>query len=345
VTGPDIYDVAIIGAGPAGLGAAVCAAADGRTTVVIEAEAAGGQATASPLIRDYPGFPRGVTGTELTSRILEQAQALGATVALSTRVVGLSARGEDRQVTLGDGGAVSARAVVIATGVTPRRLGITSLDRLSGAGVGYADSVADPAMLTGEEVFIVGATKAASLAALQLAKYASNVTMVVRATSIDAAVPDALIKQIEGTRNIRVRTNTQVVEAFGEGRLEGVKLRHRVSGTMEAARTRALFVMMGADPNTDWLKATLQRDDDGYLVTGAALAAGGRVLEGWRPARAPLMLETSLPRVFAAGDVRQGAGRRVASAILEGSLVNTLLRQLLSEPAETEVGAAVIAGP
>jgi thioredoxin reductase (NADPH) len=345
VTGPEIFDVAVIGAGPAGLGAAVSAAADGLKTVVIEAEAAGGQAVASPLIRNYPGFPRGITGAELTGRIYEQAQALGADFTLTTRAVGFSSRAEDRQLTLGDGRTVSARAVVIATGVTPRRLGIASLDGLSGAGVWYADSVADPAILTGEEVFIVGGTAAAALAALQLAKHASNVTMVVRATSIDTGVSEALIQQIDRTRNIRVRTNTQVVEAFGEGRLEGVKLRHRVSGTIEAARTRALFVMMGADPNTDWLKASLQRDDQGYLVTGAGLAPDGRLPEGWRLDRAPLTLETSVPRVFAAGDVRHGAVRRIASAILEGTLVSAMVRQVLSQAAESEVGAAVIAGP
>jgi len=345
VTGPEIFDVAVIGAGPAGLSAAVTAAADGLKTVVIEAQAAGGQAVASPLIRNYPGFPRGISGAELTGRIYEQAQGLGADFAFTTRAVGLSSRGEDRELTLGDGRAVSARAVVIATGVTPRRLGIASLDGLSGFGVWYADSVADPATLTGQEVFIVGGTGPAGLAALQLAKYASNVTMVVRGASIDAGVSEALIQKIERTRNIRVRTNTQVVEAFGEGRLEGVKLRHRVSGTMEAARTRALFVMMGADPNTDWLKASLQRDDEGYLITGAALAPDGRLPEAWRLGRAPLPLETNVPRVFAAGDVRHGSVRRVSSAILDGALVSALLRHVLSEPVETEVGAVVIAGP
>ena len=326
MTGPELFDVAVIGAGPAGLGAAVSAAADGLKTIVIDAQTPGGHALASRVIRDYPGFPRGVSGAELTGRIYEQAATLGATFLLTARAVGLSSSAEEPQLTLGDGRTISARTVVIATGVTPRRLGIASLEALSGAGVWYADSIADPAMLTGEEVFIIGATAAAGVAALELAKYASHVTMVVRAASLEAGISDALTKQVERTRNIRVRTNTQIVEAFGEGRLEGVKLRHRVSGTMEAARTRALFVMMGADPNTDWLKASLQRDDDGYLVTG-------------------LGLQTSLPRVFAAGDVRRGAERRVAAAIHEGCLASRLARQSLSEPAATEVAAAVSAGP
>jgi thioredoxin reductase (NADPH) len=327
VTAPETYDVAVVGAGPAGLGAAVSAAADGLKTVVIEAPAAGGQGVANPVVRNYPGFPGGIRAAELTARIHQQAQALGATF-LTARAVGLSSGGEGRQVTLGDGRVVSARAVVIATGVTPRRLGIASLDGRSDAGVWYADSIADPAALTGEDVFIVGATGPAAFAALQLAKYASHVTMVVRGASLESGCSEALIKQIEGTRNIRVRTNTQLVEAFGEGRLEGVKLRHRVSGTLEAARTRAVFVMLGADPNTDWLKESTRRDDEGYLVTGG-----------------PMMLETSLPRVFAAGDVRRGARRQVASAILDGALASSLLRELLRESTAAQVGAAATAGP
>jgi len=345
VTGPEIYDVAVIGAGPAGLGAAASSAGDGLKTIVMEAQAAGGHAVSSPVLRDYPGFPQGISGAELTGRIYEQARMLGASFTLPTRAVGLSSNGKEWQVICGDGPAVSARAVLVATGETPRRLGIASLEGLTGAGVFYVDAISDPARLTGEEVFIVGATPAAGLAALQVAKYASHVTMVVRATSMDRAVSDVLIKQIDRTRNIRVRTNTQVVEAFGEGRLEGVKLRHRVSGTMEAARTRMLLVMMGADPNTDWLRASLQCDDEGYLVTGAGLVSDGRLPEDWHSVRAPLMLETNRPGVFAAGDVRKGATHRVASAILEGSLVSALVRQLFSERAEAEVGAAIMAGP
>jgi thioredoxin reductase (NADPH) len=229
--------------------------------------------------------------------------------------------------------------VVIATGVAYRTLGVPSVDKLTGAGVVYADSVAEPSALAGQEVFIVGATAAAAQAALDLAKHASNVTMVVRAGKIDASVAAGLAKEVDRTRNIRVRVNTQVVEAFGEGRLQGVRLRHRVSGTIEAARTRALFVMMGADPNTEWLKGSVQRDDEGYLVTGNDLWRDGRLPEGWMSQRAPLMLETSMPRVFAAGDVRRGAVRRMTSAILEGALAIALARQALREQAGSVVGA------
>jgi len=224
--------------------------------------------------------------------------------------------------------------------VAYRTLGVASVDKLTGAGVTYADSVAEPAELARQEVFIVGSTTAAAQAALDLAKHASNVTMVVRAGSIDGSVPAGLAKEIDRTRNIRVRVNTQVVEGFGEGRLEGVRLRHRVSGTIEAARTRALYIMMGADPNTEWLKGSMLRDDEGYLVTGTELWRNGRWPEDWPAERAPLLLETSVPRVFAAGDVRRGAVRRVTSAILEGMLAITLARQVLREHAQRTVGAA-----
>jgi thioredoxin reductase (NADPH) len=313
-------------------------AAGGLKTTVIEAYGAGGSAPATPVIQNYPGYAD-VSGAELTRRIYEQAQRLGVSFALTNPAVGLSIRSGERTVTLADGTTIAAQAVVIATGVAYRTLGVPSVDKLTGAGVVYADSVAEPSAFARQEVFIVGATAAAAQAALDLAKHASNVTVVVRAGSMDASVAAGLAKEVDRTRNIRVRVNTQVVEAFGEGRLEGVRLRHRVSGTIEAARTRALFVMMGADPNTEWLKGSTLRDDEGYLVTGNDLGRDGRLPEGWMSQRAPLMLETSVPRVFAAGDVRRGAVRRVTSAILEGALAITLAREALREHAGTVVGA------
>ena len=336
---PERYDVAVIGAGPAGLAAGV-SAADGLKTAVVDAYGAGGSAAATPVIRNYPGFAEGVSGDQLMRRIYEQAQRLGTSFALTNPAVGLSIGVGGLLVALADGVTISARAAVIATGVAYRTLGVPSVDKLTGAGVIYADSVAEPAALARQEVFIAGATAAAGQAALDLATHAANVTMVVRAGALDANVSAALAKEIDRTRNIRVRVNTQVVEAFGEGRLEGVRLRHRVSGTIEAARTRALIIMMGADPNTEWLKGSMLRDEEGYLVTGNQLVRDGRLPRGWMSERAPLMLETSVPRVFAAGDVRRGAVKRVTSAILEGMLAITLARQVLREHAESIVGAA-----
>jgi len=339
VTERERNDVAVIGAGPAGLAAAVFAAGALKTTVV-DAYGAGGSAPATPVINNYPGFMDGVSGADLTRRIYEQAQRLGTTFALMNPAVGLSTRDGEHTVTLGDGTTISARVVVIATGVAYRTLGVPSVDKLIGAGVTYADAVAEPATLAGQEVFIVGSTPAAAQAALELAKHASSVTMVVRAGSLDAGVPAALAKEVDRTRNIRVRVNTQVVEGFGEGRLEGVRLRHRVSGTIEAARTRALVIMMGADPNTEWLKGSMLRDPAGYLITGTELWRNGRWPEDWPAERAPLLLETSVPRVFAAGDVRRGAVRRVTAATLEGMLAITLAREALREHAQSTVGAA-----
>ena len=332
------YDVAVIGAGPAGLAAAVSAAGALKTTVV-DAYGAGGSAPATPVILNYPGFMDGVSGAELTRRIYEQAQRLGASFALTNPAVGLSTRGGEHTVTLADGTTRSARVLVIATGMAYRTLGVPSVDKLTGAGVIYADAVAEPAALAGQEVFIVGSTAVAAQAARDLAKHASNVTIVVRGGSLDAGVPAGLAKEIDRTRNIRVRVNTQVVEGFGEGRLEGVRLRHRVSGTIEAARTRALVIMMGADPNTEWLKGSILRDDAGYLITGTELWRNGRWPEDWAAERAPLLLETSVPRVFAAGDVRRGAVRRVTAAVLEGMLAITQARQGLREHVQSTVGA------
>jgi thioredoxin reductase (NADPH) len=339
VTDAEHFDVAVIGAGPAGLAAAV-SAADGLKTSVIEAYGAGGSAAATTLVKNYPGVTDAVSGAELARRMHEQARRLGASLTFTNPAVSLSMRGDGLVVTLADGVTVAAHAVVIATGMAYRALGVPSVDKLAGAGVHYMDSVSEPAALAGQEVFIVGASPAAAQAALDLAKHATNVTMVVRAGSIDATVSGDLAKAIDRTRNIRVRVNTQVVEAFGEGRLEGVRLRHRVSGTIEAARTRTLFVMLGADPNTEWLKGSMERDENGYLVTGDELWRDGRLPKGWTADRAPLMLETSVPRVFAAGDVRRGAVRRVTSAILDGMLAITLARQVLPEHATSAVGTA-----
>jgi thioredoxin reductase (NADPH) len=289
----------------------------------------GGSALGIPAVKDYPGFPDGVSGAELTHRLFLQAQRLGASFDVTSRAVGLSQEAGDHVVGLTASAPISASTVMIATGVAPRRLGIGSVDKLTGAGVWYVDSILEPAAMSGQEVFIVGGTASAAQAALDLAKHASNVTMVVRSASIEASVAEAAVKEIDRARNIRVRVNTQVVEAFGEGRLEGVMLRHRVSGTTEAARTRALFVMMGADPNTAWLKGSLLRDGEGYLLTGVDLIIDGRPPDGWPNERAPLMLETSVPRVFAAGDVRRGAERRVSAAIFEGAYAVTLVRQIV----------------
>ena len=320
-TRPDAepYDVAIVGAGPAGLAAAVYGASEGLKTAVVEPEALGGQAGTSSMIRNYLGFPRGVSGGDLTSRAYEQAFLFGAQFIFTKGATGLTPRGNERVLTLSDGSELASRAVVIATGVSYRRLGIPTLDALLGVGVFYGAAAAEAAALRGEEVFVVGAGNSAGQAALHLAKYAARVTLLVRGDSLMASMSDYLIRQIEADKRIEVRLRTQVVDVRGAPQqLDGLVLADTVTGATETVPAAALFVLIGAEPRTQWLAGTLERDRGGYLLTGRDLleAAGPTGVSRNRP---PLPLETSLPGVFAAGDVRHGSIKRVASAVGEGS--------------------------
>ncbi|TMD81734.1 MAG: hypothetical protein E6I74_11315 [Chloroflexi bacterium] len=315
-----IVDVAVIGAGPAGLAAAVHGASAGLTTTVIEASAIGGQAGNAAAIRNYPGFPDGISGDELVRRVYEQATILKAGF-VGSRAAELAPQVDGHRIRLADGTAMTARCVVIATGAAIRRLGIQNVDRLAGKGVEYGTTVADPAAMSGEDVMVVGADPSTGPAALAVARYARNVTIVLRG-GIDVTMAPDLAKQIERIRNIRVRVNSQVVDAYGESRLEGVIIRHRVSGTTEAVGVHGLFVLMGAEPGSAWLKGVVERDQDGYLVTG------------------PDRLETSVPGVFAAGDVRHGAVRQVSSALHEGAIAMMLAQRTLHERAAVAVSAA-----
>jgi len=331
-------DVAVIGAGPAGLAAAVHGAAEGLTTIVIEPAAIGGQAGNADVIRNYPGFPDGVSGDELARRLANQATMFNVGF-ISNRAAALTPRGTGYSVGLADGAEIIARSVVVATGAAIRRLGIQNVDRLAGKGVAYGTTVSEPAAMTGEDVVVVGADPSTGPAALGLARYARNVTIVVRG-AIDVALSPDMAKQIERTRNIRVRVNSQVVDAYGESRLEGVIVRHRVSGTTEAVGVHGLFVLLGAAPGSAWLKGTVERDQDGYLLTGPDLEPNQERPPAWPLDRAPLWLETSLPGVFAAGDVRHGAVRQVSAAVHEGATAIMLAHRRVSELAAIGVGAA-----
>ena len=310
---PGVYDVAIVGAGPAGLAAAVYGASEGLRTVVVEPEALGGQAGTSSMIRNYLGFPRGISGGDLTSRAAEQASLFGTQFIFTQGVIRLTAQGDERVLTLSDRSKLTSRAVVIATGVSYRRLGIPALDGLLGAGVFYGAAAAEAVALRGEAVFVVGAGNSAGQAALHLAKYARRVTLLVRGESLAASMSDYLIREIEAADRIGVRLRTQVVAARGEQQLTGLVLADVVSGARETVPAAALFVLIGAEPRTQWLAGTLDRDRAGYLLTGHDLLSE---MPRDRPA---LPLETSLPGVFAVGDVRHGSIKRVASAVGEGS--------------------------
>jgi thioredoxin reductase (NADPH) len=328
----EVYDLAILGSGPAGLSAAVYGASEGLSTLVVEPKSIGGQAGTSSMIRNYLGFPRGVSGGELTFRAWEQALLFGARFVFAHRATGLATRGEERVVVLADGSEAIARAVIVAAGAHYRRIGVPSLERLVGAGVFYgATSVEAPAMV-GEEVYVVGGANSAGQAALHLAKFAARVTLLVRGESLAAGMSDYLIGQIEATPNLEVRLRSQVIDGRGEARLETLVLEEVGTGRREEVTAAAVFVLIGAEPHTEWLGDVVQRDERGYILTGRDVPR-----EGWSLERPPLPFETSIPGVFAAGDVRYGSVKRVAGAVGEGSVAVGSVHQYLGE--QTQVNA------
>ncbi|HXZ71949.1 MAG TPA: NAD(P)/FAD-dependent oxidoreductase, partial [Streptosporangiaceae bacterium] len=315
-------------AGPAGLAASVYAASEGLSTVVLEPVMPGGQAGTSPLIRNYLGFPHGLTGEELTNRATEQAWLFGANIVIS-RATGLSARGPERVVRLADGGELTARAAIIATGVAWRRLGVPALEALVGAGVFYGAAGAEARATLGQDVYVVGAGNSAGQAAIHLARHAASVTMVVRGPDLRASMSEYLVTEISKTANIAVRPATEIIDGGGRGSLETLTLRHRGSGAAEVVPACALFVMIGTEPHTQWLAGSVARDGEGFILTGQDLHRAGQLPVGWPLGRPPLLLETSTPGVFAAGDVRHRSVKRVASAIGEGAIAVQLLHQYL----------------
>ena len=320
------YDVTIIGAGPAGLAAAVYAASEGLRTLVLEREAMGGQAGTTSLIRNYLGFPRGISGSELASRATQQAVLFGAELVYAGQVTAVSAEGSDRVVTLADGTRIITRTAVIATGVRYRRLDVPGLDGLLGAGVFYGATVTEAPGMTGRNVYVVGGANSAGQAAVHLARHAAQVTMLIRAAGLAASMSAYLIREIEAAGNIAVRLSTEVVGVHGAGRLEGLVLRDAAS--VEAVAADALFILIGAEPHTDWLSG-LARDERGFLLTGRDLMPDGAAPPGWSLERAPFPLETSMPGVFAIGDVRHRSTKRVASAVGEGAAAIQLVHEYL----------------
>jgi thioredoxin reductase (NADPH) len=320
------YDVVIVGCGPAGLSAAVYGASEGLRTLVVDQGGIGGQATSSSLIRNYLGFPRGLSGQVLAERAFEQAWVFGAKFALMHAATAIR-RAEDRlHVMLSDGAEVSARAVVVACGATYRRLGNDDIEGLVGAGVFYGGTGSEAPGTIGADVFVLGGANSAGQAALHLAEYARTVTLVVRGASLGKGMSHYLVEQIEGTPNIEVRLGTEVVAAEGNGGLERLVLRRQDGTDDETVPADAAFVMIGALPNTGWLPEDLARDSGGFLRTGVDLTPA----DAWPLERDPLSLETSMPGVFAAGDVRHGSPNRVAAAVGEGSIAIRLVHQLLA---------------
>jgi thioredoxin reductase (NADPH) len=335
---PGGCDVLIVGAGPAGLAAAVYAASEGYAAQLLEPAVPGGQAGTSSHIRNYLGFPYGLSGDELTQRAVQQAWLFGADLILSQSATGLRASGNDRLVRLSDGAEVAAKVVILATGVAWRRLGVPSLEALNGAGVFYGAAGSEARAMRGEDVFVVGAGNSAGQAAIHLSGYAASVTIVTIDQRLGEFMSDYLVQKIEATPNIRVVLHTEVVEGQGRQRLEGLTLRDRQTGATRTVPASAVFVLIGAEPRTDWLEGVVERDERGYVLTGSDLQRDGRLPDGWPLERPPLSLETSLPGVFAAGDVRYRSIKRVASAVGEGSIAVTLVHEYLADLQERAGG-------
>ena len=322
------FDVVIVGAGPAGLSAAVYGASEGLRILVVDEGGIGGQARSSSLIRNYLGFPKGVSGSRLAEHAYEQASVFGASFVLMHRAGALDRSERGLGVVLEDGRRVGARAVILATGAAYRRLGVPSLEALHGAGVFYGGGpLSEAPALKGKDAFIAGGGNSAGQAALHLARYARRVTLVVRARSLEAGMSHYLVRAIGATPNVRVRTGTAVVGGGGDAGLQRLVLRDRATGDDEAVAADALFVMIGARPHSDWLPADIARDRHGFVLTGAELSDGG----SWPLERRPLSLETSMPGVLAAGDVRHGSVKRVASAVGEGAIAVQLAQTLLAD--------------
>ena len=326
----EVFDVAVAGAGPAGLAAAVGASSEGLSTVVIEQEAIGGQAGTSSMIRNYPGFSQGTSGDTLAQEMWQQAWAFGTTFVYMRQLQSLSESGGHYRLALSDGSVLAARTVIITTGVAYRRLGIPALEDLQGRGVFYGTAASEAPAMRGRNVFIAGGGNSAGQAALHLAKWARQVTILVRAPSLADSMSDYLIRQIGATPNIDIRYHLQVAggTGTGTGHLQSLVLQDTASGQRRTVPADALFILIGAQPRTEWLGQAVARDRWGFILTGPDLPTSAR----W-PAWPPLPLETSLPGVFAAGDVRRGSVKRVAAAVGEGAATIPLIHRHLARAA------------
>jgi thioredoxin reductase (NADPH) len=325
----DFYDVVIVGGGPAGLGAAVYAASEGLRTVLVERQATGGQAGQSSRIENYLGFPDGVTGTQLTDRARRQAQKFGAEILTTRDVVGLDVRASSRAVRFADGGEVVAHAVLLATGISYRRLGMRGADVLTGRGVFYGSAATEAPACFGQDVYIVGAGNSAGQAAVFMSRHARRVTLLARADSLVRSMSYYLIRQIDEIPNIDVRCATEVIAVHGDDHLEQLTLCDTRAGTQETVRAGYVFVFIGAEPRTEWLEGVVTRDARGFVLTGPDLLRDARRPRGWNLDRDPYYLEASVPGVFAAGDVRANSIKRVASAVGEGAMAIQLLHTYL----------------
>ncbi|HEY2206479.1 MAG TPA: FAD-dependent oxidoreductase [Pseudonocardia sp.] len=327
----EFYDLVVVGAGPAGLGAAVYGASEGLRTVLVERQATGGQAGQSSRIENYLGFPDGVSGAQLTDRARRQARKFGAETLSAREVTGLGKRGSARVVRFGDGTELTAHAVVLATGVSYRQLEAPGIAGLTGRGVYYGSAVTEAPACAGHDVYIVGGANSAGQAAVFFSRHAKRVVLLIRGESLTSSMSHYLIQQLDGIDNISVRTHTHVAEVHGDEHLEGLTLRDGRDDSTETVETPYLFVFIGAAPRTDWLDGVLDRDERGFVRTGPDLVREGQRPVGWGLDRDPYYMESSLPGVFVAGDVRSASVKRVASAVGEGAMAVTLVHRYLGD--------------
>jgi len=325
------YDFVIVGGGPAGLAAAVYGASEGLKTLLVERSAPGGQAGMSSRIENYLGFPSGLTGADLARRAFTQAKRFGAEILSPQEAVGLRVDGPYRFLKLRDGNEISCHALLIASGLSWKRLNIPGIERLQEAGVYYGASMTEAALCSGEDVFVVGGANSAGQAAGYFARFAKSVTMLVRGDSLEKGMSQYLIDQISEIPNIRVETQAEVVEVHGDDHLESITIANHSTESIRTEPTSALFIFIGAMPCTAWLRGMLPMDERGYLLTGTMLPKDGDRPKGWTEERDPFIFESIIPGVFAAGDTRHSSIKRVASAVGEGSITVQMVHQYLSK--------------
>ena len=323
------YDLIIVGAGPAGLGAGVYGASEGLRTALIEREATGGQAGTSSRIENYLGFPRGISGKDLARRATTQARKFGAEILTAVEVEGVRVQDSVRVVRLSDGTELGCHALVVATGMTIRKLSVPGHERLVGAGIYYGAAPSEAVEYRDGHVFVIGGANSAGQAAMMLSKHTGRVTMLIRGDSLEARMSQYLVDQIRATPNIDVRINAQVADVKGEQRLEAIVVRDRLTDELDEVDTNGMFIFIGARPHSDFVEGVVGLDDRGFVLTGADVNAAEHLPAPWPLDRDPLLMETSVPGIFAAGDVRAGVVRRVASAVGQGAVCVTMVHRYL----------------
>jgi thioredoxin reductase (NADPH) len=325
------YDLLIVGGGPSGLAAAVYGASEGLKTVLIEREAPGGQAGTSSRIENYLGFPAGLSGGDLARRAVDQARRFEVEILTPQEVSAVRVEDPYRIVTLADGTEISCYALIITTGVSYRKLDVPGVERLTGRGIYYGAAQTEALSCKGEDVFIVGGANSAGQAAMFFSNQASRVFILYRGDDLRKSMSDYLVRQIEDRDNIRVLLDTNVVSVEGEDHLERITAKNTATGETETVAAHSLFIFIGAVPKTEWLDGIVERDERGFILSGPDLMQEGKGPKGWRPDRDPFLLETSVPGIFVAGDVRHGSVKRCASAVGEGSIAIQFVHQYLRE--------------